>query len=184
MVQYRNSVFFLLAGAWMMFSSSMAPKPVDKPGEEVLFRIERSRDPDEIWYTTSIDQYGVLNREFPVKAFWVKKSEDGRTVPLTRIQERFSYGIHSVTEAYAGETWNFQLAAYKERVFTLRRAADQRYRVYTRSGETELEVVKMYVEFDGGSFLAPSIAYVELIGIDRLTGKEIHEIITRKGGGR
>ena len=181
MVQYR---ILLLAGAWMMFSSSMAPKPEEKPGEEVLFRIERSRDPDEIWYTTSIDQDGALNREFPVKAFWVKKSEDGRTEPLTLIQERFSYGIHSVTEAYpAGEAWHFQLAAYKERVFILRRAADQSYRVYTRSGETELEVVKMYVEFDGGSFLAPSIAYVELTGIDGLTGEVIKENITRRRGG-
>ena len=151
--------------------------PADEKG--LLFRIERSRDLDEVWYSVNMDRDGRLNKETPVKVYWVRKSEDNRMEPLTGIQRRFSYGIPAFEQQnpYTDE-WVFKLAAYKNRFFTLKKA-DQAgaYKAFTQSAGKEVEILNMYIEFDGGSFLSPSVAYVELHGIDRSTGEQISEII-------
>lgn len=151
--------------------------PVDEKG--LLFRIERSRDLDEVWYSVNMDRNGRLNKEIPVKVYWVRKNEDNRIEPLTGIQRRFSYGIPSFEQQNPyNDEWVFKLAAYKNRFFTLKKV-DQAgaYKAFTQSAGREVEILNMYIEFDGGSFLSPSVAYVELHGINRSTGEKISEII-------
>ncbi|MDF1576254.1 MAG: DUF4833 domain-containing protein [Bacteroidales bacterium] len=168
--------FFMLPLFLMMGLALHAGEPDSKYAETLLFTIERSRDPDEIWYTVNTDQHGSVNPEMPVKVFWLKKSAGNRIEALTGIQKRFSYGIQSMELASSlGNAWRFRLEAYKNRVFTLKKGSGGHYRVYTLSEGREVEVKKLYVKFDGGSFLAPSIGYVQLTGIDPVTGKEIKE---------
>ncbi len=169
---------FVLVVAWLLNSSFLEPVPAGISEKTLLFRIERSRDADEIWYTVNLHPDGKVDSAMIVKVFWVKKSEDSRIEPLTGIQKRFSYGIKSVEPAPSGDAWSFQLAAYKNRRFLLKKSMDGRYSVFTRSEGREVEVRKLYVKFDGGTFLAPSVAYVQLTGTDRRTGAEIQEIIT------
>lgn len=111
----------------------------------------------------------------------VKGSDDQvlfRIEPLTRIQQKFSYGIHSVyRDQAATDTWKFRLAAYKNRIFILKVSDENQYRVHTDFNGMEVEVRKLYVKFDGGSFLAPTIAYVILSGIDPMTDEVVTEII-------
>ncbi|MDT8402497.1 MAG: DUF4833 domain-containing protein [Bacteroidales bacterium] len=170
--------------------TATAHEPVNTTGlkassaeEVLLFQIERSRDADEIWYTVNLDYDGSVNREMPLKVFWVKKSEDNRIEPLTAIQKRFSYGIKTVQAgpSMTGE-WNFSLAAYKNRVFTLKKTTGGPYKVYTLSEGRNIEILKMYVKFSGGTFLSPSVEFVQLSGIDLLSGNEIIEIITGEKG--
>jgi hypothetical protein len=164
-----------------MLSPLHATEPVREYAGTLLFTIERSRDLDEIWYTVNIDQDGSVNREMPVKVFWFKKSAGNRIESLTGIQKRFSYGIQSLEPvSSSGNEWRFTLEAYKNRIFTLKKGSAGHYKVYTFSEGREVEVKKMYVQFDGGSFLAPSIGYVQLTGIDTRTGKEIKEMVTIK----
>ena len=145
---------------------------------QMLFRIERSKDADEIWYTTNLNSDGSLNQDMPIKVFWVKKTENNRVEPLTRIQKRFSYGIKSMESANAeGDEWHFQLAAYQNRIFKLKRMADGQYKVFTASGTKEIALAQIFVKFDGGSFMFPSIAYAKLIGNESQSGIEISEVI-------
>ena len=145
---------------------------------QMLFRIERSKDADEIWYTTNLNSDGSLNQDMPIKVFWVKKTENNSVEPLTRIQKRFSYGIKAMDSVNSenGE-WHFQLAAYRNRIFKLKRMASGQYRVFTGSGTKEIALTQIFVKFDGGSFMFPSIAYAKLIGIESQTGIEISEVI-------
>ncbi len=41
----------------------------------------------------------------------------------------------------------------------------------------EIALTQIFVKFDGGSFMFPSIAYAKLIGIESQTGIEISEVI-------
>ncbi|MDF1570601.1 MAG: DUF4833 domain-containing protein [Bacteroidales bacterium] len=169
----------VLAVVGLLNTSFMEPEPAGASEEALLFRIERSRDADEIWYSVNLYPDGSVDPEMPVRVFWVKKSEDNKVEPLTRIQERFSYGIQSIDpDPAAGDQWIFKLAAYKNRDFLLKKAAGNRYSVCTMSHGSEVEVKKLFVQFDGGTFLAPSVAFVQLSGTDRRTGAEIQEIIT------
>ena len=176
---YSHSLLMILPFIWMTGTSFLDPMPPVTDKAEVLFRIERSRDADEVWYTIHTNPDGSVNHEIPVQVFWVKKSTDNRTAPLTGIQKRFSYGIQSIdSDSLSVDTWNFKLAAYKNRMFVLKKTEDGRYGVFTISQHREVQVTKLYVKFDGGTFLTPAIAYVQLTGIDPLSGAEIREIIT------
>jgi hypothetical protein len=145
---------------------------------QMLFKIERSKDSDEIWYTTNLNSDGSLNQDMPIKVFWVKKTEDNRVEPLTRIQKRFSYGIKAMDSVNSeGDEWHFQLAAYRNKIFKLKRMASGQYKVFTGSGTKEIALTQIFVKFDGGSFMFPSIAYAKLIGIESQSGIEISEVI-------
>jgi len=114
----RNIICIFLIASWFNTSAIVVPEAVEENKGKILFKIERSRDSDEIWYTLNLNQNGSLNQDMPVKAFWVRKTEN-----------------------------------------------------------KEIEVERIFVEFDGGSFLAPSISEVKLTGIDLKKGGEISEII-------
>jgi len=177
----RKIVWLFLILSWVSTSAMIVPETVEDNKGKVLFKIERSRDPDEIWYTINLNQNGSLNQDMPVKAFWVRKNENNKIEPLTRIQKRFGYGIRSLdSENSRDNEWHFQLAAYKNQIFILKRSADLHYRVFTLSGSKEIEVERIFVEFDGGSFLTPNIAEVKLTGVNLKTGKEITEILNSR----
>lgn len=174
----RKVIWFILIVSWFNISGFVVPETVGENELQLLFKIERSKDPDEIWYTPNLDQNGSLNQTIPVKAFWVKKTRSNKIEPLTRIQKRYAYGIKALdTGKTRDNEWHFRLAAYKNRTFILKRSPDFRYKVFTISGSREIVVERIYVKFDGGSFLAPNIAQVKLTGVDQLTGREITEII-------
>ena len=146
-----------------------------------LFRIERSRDADEVWYVLNRNDMGQADKEQPLKVFWMKKTEGNKREELTKIQRRFSYGILSMdADPVAAETWNFRLAADRERVFTLKKDADEQFRVYAELEGKEAVVQSMFVQFDGGTFLAPKIAFIRLCGTDCQNGMEISETVRSK----
>ena len=174
----RELVFIILIGSWFNISAFIIPERFEEVEQQILFNIERSKDPDEIIYITNLDENGYLNQEFPVKALWLRKSENNMIEPLTRIQKRFAYGIKELDSGLAqSKEWHFQLAAYKNRTFILKRNPDNQYNVFTLSGNSEIAVKRIFIKFDGGSFLSPTISYVELNGVDILSGKEITETI-------
>ena len=174
----RNIIWLFLIVSWFNTSAIVVPETDEENKGKILFKIERSRDPDEIWYTVNLNQNGSLNQDMPVNAFWVRKNDNNKTEPLTRIQKRFGYGIRVLdSENNRDNEWHFQIAAYKNKVFILKRSGDFQYKVFTLSRSREIEVERIFVEFDGGSFLAPNIAEVKLTGIDLKTGREITEII-------
>ncbi len=170
-------VFGLIA-IWMA-SSSFA---IDGTGvavkAQILFKIERSRDADEIWYTLNLNQNGSLNFEDPIRAFWVKKSGSNKTEPLTRIQNRFAYGIKVLdSKNIEPAEWEFQFVSYARQTFTLRQIEGDLFKVFTLYKNKEMEVTRIFVQIDGGSFWVPSVPYVMLTGIDTQTGREIAETI-------
>ena len=147
--------------------------------EQVLFRIERSRDADEIWYTTNMNSLGKLETDIPIKAFWVRKTGDSEREALTRVQQKFGYGIKMLKPLVPNE-WRFRIAAYKDELFILKKAKNNSYKVFTNLRKREIEVSLLYVEFSGGSYLAPKIAYVKLLGNDSETGSKVINIIKNR----
>lgn len=172
-------IIFIAGLTFILASDQEKPDPYKEYENITLFKIERSRDADEVWYTLNFDNNHLLNQNAPVKAFWVRKTERNSVAPLTPIQRRYGYGIKFVhkDEVSAG-IWYFQLAAYKDRVFKLENTGRNRYKVFIQSENREIEVLKIYVSFNGGTFLIPSVEKVELRGIDRQTGNLYTENIT------
>ncbi|MGC9342100.1 MAG: DUF4833 domain-containing protein [Bacteroidales bacterium] len=174
---YLKNFSFLL----MISLNSMSGIVMAQPSETgLLFIIERSRDADEVWYSLNTDENGTVNEEKPLSVYWVRKSADNEIEALTFVQKKFGYGIQSLQKDKSiPYKWNFRIAAYKDRVFSLERTANQQYKIYTHSEGQKIEVVKMFVEFSGGSYLAPEIEKVTLTGILNENGMFISENVSR-----
>ncbi len=161
---------------WLGTSSFVIPASDMHEDNQALFKIARSKDLNEIWYAPNFNK-GVLNLENPVKAFWVKKNSNNRFEPLTWIQSKYAYGIKILHNDISGNSWKFQFVSYAKRTFQLKRTSDNKFKVFTNLKNKEIEVTRIFVQIDGGSFWVPSIPFVKLTGVETQTGKEITETI-------
>lgn len=140
-----------------------------------LFKIGRTKDANEIFYTVQLDNKGNLDSENPISVFWLKRTEGNKTEPLTWIQRKYAYGIKIIeeTDTYA----KFQFVSYNKRTFLLKKNQQGEFKVYTLSENKIVEVNKIYIHLDGGSFWFPVISQVDLIALNPLTNENVIEVI-------
>lgn len=175
---YKVKLIFLL-GVGLLVSSFKPAKPIASDKENsYLFKISRNRDANEIWYEANLKSDGSLNQNSPIQVFWVKKADKGTIEPLTWIQNRYAYGIELLSKPNVHKgSIHFRFVSYANRTFELRPTKDNSYKVFTQSNNKEIEVNQIFVQIDGGSFWLPSIPYVQLKGIETVTGNQITELI-------
>lgn len=139
-----------------------------------LFKIARNRDANEIWYTANFSIDGTLDKDHPVDVFWLKKTAQNKTEPLTWIQSRLAYGI-KVLKNNSHEVI-FQFVSYPHRTFVIKNHHNA-YQVFTQSNNKEVIVEHIFINISGGTFMLPEISQVELYGIDSETGNRTIEVI-------
>ncbi|PKP47920.1 MAG: DUF4833 domain-containing protein [Bacteroidetes bacterium HGW-Bacteroidetes-12] len=140
-----------------------------------LFKIERSKDGNQIFYNAHTVSENKLDIENPITIFWIRKTEGGAIKPLTWIQQRYAYGLHytKISETSA----QFHFVSYDKRSFTLKKDKKDCFRVFTNLNNNEVLVEKIFIQIDGGSFWIPKISHVKLYTKEQATGKEMIEII-------
>ncbi|MCD6597742.1 MAG: DUF4833 domain-containing protein, partial [Bacteroidales bacterium] len=141
----------------------------------MLFQIDRSRDPDVIMYDVNLNSLGELDKSNPINIYWIKNTQKGIIKPLTGIQKKFGYGLKfiSISENMA----DFQFVSYFDRVFKLRKTDNNQFKVFTVSHNKKVEVQRLYVQFEDKSSWIPNILNIELYGIDTDNGNPVHESI-------
>ncbi len=140
-----------------------------------LFKIGRSRDADEIFYDATLAADGSLDKESPVNIYWLRKSGSGEREPLTWIQRRYSYGIKVIESSPRHALFRF--VSFDSKVFRVKIGADGRFSATTHIGGKLVTVERIYVRFDGGTYLAPVVGEVILYGRDSETGTLLSEDI-------
>lgn len=137
---------------------------VSSSAQGVLFKIERSKDANEVIYLLNLEKGNKLNLQDPIQVFWLKRTENNKYKPLTWIQQNFAYGLVYLekNDSYA----KFHFAGYNGRIFELKKNEYGHYKVYTSFENKVIEVTRIFIQIDGGSFWIPIIPYVELIGYD------------------
>lgn len=141
---------------------------------ETLFNIERSRDANQIVYKLNLDDGGILDKEEPIQAFWVKYKDKGEVEPITWIQKELSYGLKfkSISE----DKTTFQFAAYNKKDLYLRNDFGS-YKVYAISNDKFVELERIFVHFNGGTDWLPTVEYVEIFSKEVVSGELISEKI-------
>jgi hypothetical protein len=139
-----------------------------------LFWIERSKDANKIYYVVNVDESGSLDKEDPIDIYWIKHENHGEKEPLTWIQSRLAYGIRYLK--VSEEEVEFQFVSYKKIKLLLKQTSDG-YSVFMKLNNRLMELQKVFVQIDGGSFMFPKIPYVKLYGINPKTDKKIHDTI-------
>lgn len=140
-----------------------------------LFKILRNKDANEISYDVNLDINGKLVQSNPIDIYWVKYANGGKKEQLNNIQRKYAYGIcfTSLTRYQAV----FRFVSYEKRTFTLKKDSQGTYKVYVKSLGKEVELSRIFIHIEGGTFWFPNISRVDLHGKDQSTGSNTIETI-------
>jgi len=143
--------------------------------DEILFHIIRSRDADEIFYQANLDKEGNLIAGNPVNIFWVRQTQNNQKEQLTRIQNKFAYGLHflEVDQQYAV----FRFVSFSDKTFVLQKDNEGLFRVFSTCEDRKMIVNSLFVQFKNDSFWFPQISRVELHATEATTQSLIVEYI-------
>ena len=146
--------------------------PVPKENGNLLFYVQRTNNTNTIMYEINYNADSTVNEEEPVKVYWIRYAERGQVAPLSYLQQHYAYGVNTRLMDTSKKTFKVTFVSYKKREIYLIRARDhKKYTAYIAINGKLAAFTRAFVQIDGGTFMLPHIAYVEI------TGREI-------GGGR
>lgn len=131
------------------------------------FIIERSKDANQIIYSIQTDEAGYL-KDNPISIYWLKNTENGKISSLTWIQQKYAYGLHFLSKTKEKATFHF--VSYDKQIFTIKKAGDNTFYVFTQMQKDEFVLNKIYIHLIGGSFWFPKIPKIELDGVNLKNG--------------
>lgn len=148
--------------------------PTPKNIDNMLFYIQRDPNINTAIYTVNYQENGKINKNNPVKAYWIRYAEKGEKKDFNYIQRKFAYGIES--KVLDNEEFELQFVSYKKLPLTLRKTdSDQKYHVFLNVNRKKIQVEKIFVRIQGGSFWLPNVKYAEVTGIDASSNKAVTE---------
>jgi phosphatidylglycerophosphate synthase len=152
--------------------STMDTFPVPPGGNNQLFYLQRTSNKNTIVYDLNMVN-GLPDKEDPVHVYWIRYSDKGQKQELSYVQRNFAYGIKSTALANnAGYALHF--VSYKKYVlYLMKSAADNKYRVFTTVNSKTVVLNRIFIKINGGSFWTPKVEYVEIKGVDPISGREI-----------
>ncbi|SHG33728.1 DUF4833 domain-containing protein [Flavobacterium defluvii] len=165
-----------------LLAQSKNPSPLNFPTpkniDNMLFYVQRDPNINTAIYALNYQENGKINKSDPIKAYWIRYAEKGEKKDFNYIQRKFAYGIES--KILNNEEFEFQFVSYKKLQLTLKKIdSDQKYHVFVNINQKRIQVEKIFVRIEGGSFWLPNVKYVEVTGIDT-SNKTITERILLK----
>lgn len=155
-------------------NSSPLNFPTPKNVDNMLFYIQRDPNINTAIYAINYQENGKINKSNPIKAYWIRYAEKGEKKDFSYIQRKFAYGIES--KALNDEEFELQFVSYKKLPLTLKKVdSDQKYHVFVNLNQKKIQVEKIFVRIEGGSFWVPNVKYAEITGIDASSNKRISE---------
>lgn len=137
-----------------------------------LFFIQRDPNINTLIYEINLNK-GVLVEDEPVHVYWIRYADKGQKEELNYIQRNFAYGIKS--KLISKDNYDIRFVSYKKKQMFLKKSADNKFYIFTDINKKQAILKQVFVRVNGGSFWVPNIEYVELKGIDPVTGLEVVE---------
>ena len=157
----------------LLFALPPAPKPtaifpVPSGVPNQLFYLQRDPNTNTVIYQLNVDRAGHLNEDEPVNVFWLRYDEHGERKDLNFIQRKFAYGL--TAEKLATDKYELKVAAYsKVRFYLLRSPTDKALHVYTTINGRQLQLERVFLRIEGGTFWVPNVKYIEFKGLNTAT---------------
>jgi hypothetical protein len=155
-------------------SGASTPDPGSACGDE-LFRIERSKNANVIVYELRRGADGAIDRAEPVRASWIMLASHGEREDLNLLERTLAYGFE-VEAASPGPGWILRLKAEKKRPLAVREVAGC-FRAMATIGGRDGALKRIYVKADDRT-LIPTVAWVDVFGVDPATGAQRYERIS------
>jgi len=143
--------------------------PVPKGVNHMLFYLQRDPDANTVVYQLNLKD-GEVDAEEPVNAFWIKFADKGQIKELTAIQRKLAYGLQSKQIAKGKHELRF-VSYPKLPLFLVKEGSE--YNVLANVQQKELVLNRIFVRVKEGTLFFPKVEYIELIGKDAETGREL-----------
>ena len=166
----------IISGNLMAQSKNPSPLhfPTPKNVDNMLFYIQRDPNINTAIYALNYQENGKIDKDNPIKGYWIRYDEKGETKDFNYIQRKFAYGIES--KVLNNEEFELQFVSYKKLPLTLKKTdLDQKYHVFVSVNQKKIQVEKIFVRIEGGSFWLPNVKYAEVTGIETSSNKTITE---------
>ncbi|MEN9909419.1 MAG: hypothetical protein RLZZ540_2568 [Bacteroidota bacterium] len=166
----------LISGNLLAQSKNPSPLHFPTPNniDNMLFYIQRDPNINTAIYAINYQENGKIDKSNPIKTYWIRYAEKGEKKDFTYIQRKFAYGIESKT--VNNEDFELQFVSYKKLPLTLKKIdSDQKYHVFVSVNQKRIQVEKIFVRIEGGSFWLPNVKYAEVTGIETSSNKTITE---------
>ena len=144
---------------------------VDPGCSAELFRIERSKNANVVLYEAKTHEKGSLDTSEPIVASWLMLAAKGQREALTFFERRFAYGFESSPSPKGG--FELKLQALKSRAIQVIEREGCAVALSSINGQEAL-LKRIYVRADD-STVVPSVQYVELFGVDAISGAARYE---------
>ena len=166
-----------------LLAQSKNPSPLSFPTpkniDNMLFYVQRDPNINTAIYALNYQENGKIDKTNPVKGYWIRYAEKGEKKDFNYIQRKFAYGIES--KSLNNEEFELQFVSYKKLHLTLKKLnSDQKYHVFVNINQKKIQVEKIFVRIEGGSFWLPNVKYAEVTGIETASNKIITERILLK----
>jgi hypothetical protein len=130
-----------------------------------LFYLQRDPNTNTIIYELNVNKDGNLNKKEPVKVYWLRYGENGEKEELSFIQRKFAYGIQ--TKELGNNQYELRFVSHKKLpLYLMKSADDKKYHVYITVNQKKIQLNRIFVRIEGGSFWLPNVKYVELRGVN------------------
>lgn len=145
------------------------PSPIVFPTPEgianQLFYLQRDPNTNTIVCQLNIDKHGEVNKAQPVNVFWMRYGDKGEKKELSYIQRKFAYGI--VSKDLGNGQFELRFVSHKKLPMYLRKStADKKYHVYATINDKKMEIDRIFLRIEGGTFWFPNVKYIEIKGRD------------------
>ncbi len=148
--------------------------PVPQGNPKQLFYLQRTANTNTIVCELNLNANGKPDPENPVHVFWLRFEEGGMRKELNYIQRIFAYGIKSTQQPNGAYKLHF-VSYKKQNLMLMHSPKDDKYHVYANINQKQALLNRIFLKVEGGTFWAPNVVYMELKGIDPVTGKELVE---------
>lgn len=166
--------FLVLLGLGFASPSKVAaqgadPSPIVFPTPQgisnQLFYLQRDPNTNTIICQLNVDKRGEVIKDKPVNVFWMRYGDQGEKKELSYIQRKFAYGI--ISKDLGNGQFELRFTSHKNLpMYLIKSAPDKKYHIYATINNKKMELERIFLRIEGGSFWFPNVKYVEIKGRD------------------
>jgi hypothetical protein len=119
---------------------------------------------------------GQVVKEDPVHVYWLRFEENNEKKELGYVQRKFAYGIES--KDLGKDQYELRFVSHKKLpMYLVKSDEDKKYHVYVTVNNKKIQIERIFLRIEGGSFWLPNIKYVEIKGMNASNNTLITERI-------
>ena len=137
--------------------------PVPSGIKNQLFYLQRDPNTNTIICELNLDENGQLVKDDPIKVYWKRYQDKGEKKELNYIQRKFAYGIDA--KSIGNNQYKLSFVSYKKfPMYLMKSETDNKYHVFVVANNKRIQLERIFVRIEGGTFWVPNVKYVELSG--------------------